>query len=213
MCPIGSAAPSSIFHLDRLLPEEPTVGTTGNMNLLQLSQRIREMRTSAGLTLEELAEKTGMTRGVISKIENFRVTPSLPTLAKIAEAFGVSTADLLAGLDQRPQIVVVRKEERQEITRDGSAIRYFALAHKRAIKLMEPMLLEIQPGKGRDEKLAHEGEEFVMVVDGTIEYEYGDESYRLEPGDCIYDDGSVQHTLRNVGRSIARLIVVYAKGG
>ena len=77
------------------------------MNLVQLAQRIRSVRTDQHLTLEQLAERTGLTKSVLSKFENFRVTPSLGALGNIAEALGVTMSELLDGVDEKPTMVVV----------------------------------------------------------------------------------------------------------
>ena len=184
------------------------------MNLIQLAQRIRSVRTDRQLTLEQLAERTGLTKSALSKFENFRVTPSLGALGSIAEALGVTMSGLLDGVDEKPRMVVVRKDERVPLERDrpGSRIRYNALAHKRRDKVMEPFLLEVPMGVARSTRLAHEGEEFIMVLNGAIDYEYGDERLRLEVGDCMYADGSVEHTLNNPGDDTAEVLVVWASG-
>ena len=184
------------------------------MNLIQLAQRIRSVRADRQLTLEQLAERTGLTKSALSKFENFRVTPSLGALASIAEALGVTMSDLFDGVDEKPKMVVVRKDERQALERDrpDSRIRYNALAHKRGDKVMEPFLLEVPTGVARSRRLAHEGEEFIMVLNGAIDYEYGDERLRLEVGDCMYADGSVEHTLNNPGDDAAEVLVVWASG-
>ena len=184
------------------------------MNLIQLAQRIRSVRADRQLTLEQLAELTGLTKSALSKFENFRVTPSLGALASIAEALGVTMSDLFDGVDEKPRMVVVRKDERQALERDrpDSRIRYNALAHKRGDKVMEPFLLEVPTGVARSRRLAHEGEEFIMVLNGAIDYEYGDERLRLEVGDCMYADGSVEHTLNNPGDDAAEVLVVWASG-
>lgn len=184
------------------------------MNLIQLAQRIRSFRTDRQLTLEQLAERTALTKSVLSKFENFRVTPSLAALGKIAEAFGVTLSELLAGVDEKPKMVVVRKDERLLLERDrpDSRIVYHALAHKRQDKVMEPFLLEVPSGLARSKRLAHEGEEFIMVLEGSIDYEYGDERLRLNVGDCMYADGSVEHTLNNAGDDAAQVLVVWVSG-
>ena len=184
------------------------------MNLIQLAQRIRSVRADRQLTLEQLAERTGLTKSALSKFENFRVTPSLGALGSIAEALGVTMSDLLDGVDEKPRMVVVRKGERQALERDrpDSRIRYNALAHTRGDKVMEPFLLEVPTGVARSRRLAHEGEEFIMVLNGAIDYEYGDERLRLEMGDCMYADGSVEHTLNNPGDDAAEVLVVWASG-
>ena len=187
------------------------------MNLVQLAQRIRSVRTDRQLTLEQLAERTGLTKSVLSKFENFRVTPSLGALGNIAEALGVTMSELLDGVDEKPRMVVVRKDERLPLERDrpASRIRYNALAHTRRDKVMEPFLLEVPTGVARSRRLAHEGEEFIMVLSGSIDYEYGDERLRLDVGDCMYADGSVEHTLNNPGDDTAEVLVVWVsrRGG
>ena len=185
------------------------------VNLVQLAQRIRSVRTDRQLTLEQLAERTGLTKSVLSKFENFRVTPSLGALGNIAEALGVTMSELLDGVDEKPRMVVVRKDERLPLERDrpASRIRYNALAHKRRDKVMEPFLLEVPTGVARSRRLAHEGEEFIMVLSGSIDYEYGDERLRLDVGDCMYADGSVEHTLNNPGDDTAEVLVVWVSGG
>lgn len=182
------------------------------MNLIQLSQRLRSFRIQRGYTLEQVSEMTGLTRGVLSKVENFRVTPSLATLVKMTRALGISMSELFDGLDDKPEMVVVRKDERQVVERDrpDSNIVYQALAHSRPNKIMEPFLLEVPPGEARRQKLAHEGEEFLMVLKGEVDYEYGDDRFRLCEGDCLYEDGTTEHTLNNPNDEIALVLCVYA---
>ena len=197
-----------------MLHDKKLICNLGNMNLLQLSQRIRDLRLKRGFTLEQVADQSGLTRSVLSKVENFRVSPSLATLGKIARALGTSVSELLEGLDAQPNFVIVRKDERALIERDRptSRILYYALAHSRPNKLMEPFLLEVPPGEARREKLAHEGEEFLMVLEGVVDYEYGEHSFRLETGDCLYEDGSVEHTLNNPLDKPARVLCIYCTG-
>ena len=78
---------------------------------------------------------------------------------------------------------------------------------------MEPFLLEVPSGIARSKRLAHEGEEFIMVLSGSIDYEYGDERVRLDEGDCMYADGSVEHTLNNPDDDTAEVLVVWVSGG
>ncbi len=185
------------------------------MNLVFLAQRIRELRRKRGLTLERLAERTQLTPSVLSKIENFRVTPSLATLGRLAAALGVSLADLVTGIDEKRRLVIVSIAERQSVERDRprSAIVYKALAPTDHAKLMEPLLLEVPPGEPRREALPHEGEEFILVVKGTVELEYGDERHRLEAGDSAYMDATEKHRLINPGEVTAEVLCVFAGGG
>ena len=182
------------------------------MNLVPLAQRIKARRLELGWTLDQVAAASGLTRSFLSKVENFRVTPSLPSLVHIARALQITMSQLVEGLDERPAMIIVRKNERQTLRRDNgdSPMTYFALAHKRPGKAMEPFLLEIPAGRGREKKLAHEGEEFLMILEGELDYWYGDEQYHFQAGDCFYDDGNVPHALRNPGSVTTRVLVVYS---
>jgi len=172
------------------------------MNLMQLAQRIRDARQRRDMTLEQLASEAGLTRSFLSRVENFRATPSLPALVQIARSLGVTVAELVEGLDDRPSVVVIRSDERQRFERDRphSKIEYYALAAKRPAKNMEPFLLVVPPGIARSQKHAHEPEEFLMVLEGKLDCEYGDQTYRLEEGDCLYADWRDESTLAAVGR-------------
>lgn len=184
------------------------------MNLVELAQRIRTHRLDQRLTLEEVAARTGLTRSWLSKVENFRVTPSLPALGQIANALGVSTADLVVGLDEKPALVTVRKDERRVVPRDNSDQNqtvYESLAHKRPNRTMDPFVLTVPPGSARDEALSHEGEEFLIVQQGIIDFEYDGEMQTLRTGDCLYFDSTVPHRIVNSYKRPAVVLCVFSK--
>jgi len=186
------------------------------MNLVELAQRIRTLRLDRRLTLEEVASRTGLTRSWLSKVENFRVTPSLPALGQIAAALGVKTADLVAGLDEKPAFVMVRSDERKMVQRNRSRKNttvYESLAHKRPNRAMDPFLLTVPPGVARDEALTHEGEEFMMVQQGAIDFEYGDETQTIRKGDCLYFESNVPHRIINRFQKTAIVLCVFLVRG
>ena len=182
------------------------------MNLVFLAQRIREIRRKRGMTLEQLAERTQLTQSVLSKVENFRVTPSLPALSRIAGALGVTMADLVTGIGEKPRLVIVPSADRHVVERDRprSDIVYYSLAACHHAKLMEPLLLDVPPGEPRKEALPHEGEEFIMVMKGTVELEYGGQRHRLSQGDCAYLDAAEPHRLINPGKTNASVLCVFS---
>ena len=185
------------------------------MNLIELAQRIKNRRREMNLTLEQVATRTGLTRSVLSKVENFRVTPSLPALGKIAQALGTSVSELTAGLSERPQLVFVQKGEGVCVERDEpeSGMTYESLAHDRYCKLMEPLLLDVPAGKARQAALAHEGEEFLYLLEGCIDFEYEEEIYNLVAGDCVYFDAQVVHRIINRGPNNAKVLCIFAGNG
>lgn len=183
------------------------------MNLSELAQRIRAIRRERGLTLEEVASKSGLTRSWLSKVENFRVTPSLPALSQIAQVLGIPVAELVRGLDETPPLIVVRRGERKVVDRDQSEINttvYEALAHKRSNRKMDPFLLTIPSGVAREEALGHEGEEFLIVQGGRVDFEYDDQLHHLEAGDSLYFDASVPHRLINPHDETAQVLCVFS---
>jgi transcriptional regulator with XRE-family HTH domain len=183
------------------------------MNLVELAQRIKALRIERRMTLEQVASATGLTRSWLSKVENFRVTPSLPALGRIAEVLGISLAKLVEGLDQKPQLVLVRSHERKVVERDrpGSRIVYEALAHKRSGRMMDPFFLTVPSGVARQEALGHEGEEFLMVLEGNVDFEFGAQTYHLATGDSIYFDANVKHRLINPNRIPAKVLCVFSE--
>jgi transcriptional regulator with XRE-family HTH domain len=168
------------------------------------------LRVENGLTLEEVAAQAGLTRGWLSKVENFRVTPSLPALSSICQALGVTLLELVDGLDERPPLIVVRKNERVQVRRDEgiSQLAYESLASKRPARRMDPFIIKVPP-TDQQPALTHGGEEFLFVVKGTITLDYGERSCRLAPGDCAYIDGATPHRLVCVGKIAAEVLVVY----
>jgi len=185
------------------------------MNLVELAQRIRSYRLDRRTTLEELASRAGLTRSWLSKVENFRVTPSLPALGKIAAALEVTVAQLVEGLDEQPRLIVVRKNERKVVERDRSESNltvYESLAHKRAHRVMDPFLLTLPAKSARKVALAHEGEEFLMVQSGEVDFEYDGEVHSLRAGDCLYFDATAKHRLLNPYRRPAKVLCVFHEG-
>ena len=91
------------------------------MNLLKLSERIRALRLVKGLTLEQVANRACATRSYLSKVENFRITPSLPSLGQIAVALDTSMAELVVDLDSRQNLSIIRSDERKLVDRDRPA--------------------------------------------------------------------------------------------
>ncbi|MCU0795592.1 MAG: cupin domain-containing protein [Akkermansiaceae bacterium] len=181
------------------------------MNLVELATRIKTVRLSKGYTLDRVAELSGLQKGLLSKVENFRVTPSLPTLAKLSEALGMKLSELFEGLDEKPRISIVRSAERKDVerNRDQSDIEYASLAHKRPDRNMDPFLLRVPAGGGRREAMPHEGEEFLTVVKGHVSFEYDGEVVELHEGDSAYFDAEVDHRVFNPGTEDASVLCVF----
>jgi transcriptional regulator with XRE-family HTH domain len=180
------------------------------MNLVELAQRLRRLRVERGLTLEEVASRGGLTRGWLSKVENFRVTPSLPALHSIANGLGVTLSELFDGLDARPPLAIIRRDDRLHLRRDEdvSQLSYESLAHRRPSRSMDPFIITVPKSKPRP-RLAHPGEEFMLVLKGELLLEHGEQSNILHEGDSAYFDGIVPHSVSCNAGDFAQILTVY----
>lgn len=162
------------------------------------------------MTLEEVASRAGLTRGWLSKVENFRVTPSLQSLMSISEALDVPMSQLFEGIDSRPALTVTRAGEGMVMRRDEevSKLLYESLASARGARKMDPFILTVPPDDDRP-PLSHGGEEFLIVLDGEVDLEYGSESHRLSPGDSAYFDADTPHRVACRSSKPARVLCVF----
>jgi len=180
--------------------------------------KIKQIREMKKVSVEELAERSGMDTSMILKIEEEKNVPSLAPLIKIARALGVRLGTFLDDSDSYGP-VVVRSGEYQKGARFTSQtsearehLNFFSLAFDKAGRNMEPFIVDIEPGLQSDYMLSsHEGEEFIYVLEGEIEINYGKEVYRLAKGDSIYLDSIVLHNVHAGNNNSAKILaVVYA---
>ncbi|WP_372773709.1 cupin domain-containing protein [Mangrovibacterium sp.] len=183
-----------------------------------LGSKIKRIRETQKLSLEGLAELSGLSADLIDKIEKEGVIPSLSPLLKIARAMGVRLGTFLDDSDHLGP-VVVRGEDKSKGVRFSSSdsgsrehLNFFSLAADKAGRNMEPFIVEIEPSEQSDYKLStHEGEEFIYVLEGQIEINYGKDLFTLSAGDSIYLDSIVMHNIHAANKQKARILaVVYA---
>ena len=172
-----------------------------------------------GYTVEEIAERSGLTVEQISSIENDVNLPSLGPLIKIARALGVRLGTFMDDNDALGPIVTraADREKDSSISFSNDAtdarkhMEYHPLAQQKAGRHMEPFVIDINPEESPEFQLsAHEGEEFIYVMQGEIEIVYGKETYNLKEGDSIFYDSIVKHHVHGApGKSAKILAVVY----
>ncbi len=183
-----------------------------------VGEKIKQIREIRKVSLEELAERSGMDVTMIQKIEQEKNVPSLAPLIKIARALGVRLGTFLDDSDSYGPVVVRSGEYHKgaRFTSQASEARehlnFFSLAYDKAGRNMEPFIVDIEPGLQSDYMLStHEGEEFIYVLEGEIEINYGKEIYKLAKGDSIYLDSIVMHNVHSADKNPARILaVVYA---
>ncbi len=186
------------------------------MDLLQLSQTIRRLRQEQNLTLEQLAAKSAFTKGFISQVENFRITPSLKALNKISAALGVPLSALFAADGAEPEYTVGTLDSGEEILRNDSAkygMRYLALAYEQIGRRVEPFVIEYRPTPEIRPFLMHDNEEFFVLLAGRVDFYITAETQcsRLTEGSTVYLKANLPHSVRLApGCDYARALVVYA---
>jgi len=183
-----------------------------------VGEKIKQIREIKKVSIEELAERSGMEMSILQKIEEEKNIPSLAPLIKIARALGVRLGTFLDDSDSYGP-VVVRSGEYQKGARFTSQssearehLNFFSLAFDKAGRNMEPFIVDIEPGLQSDYMLSsHEGEEFIYVLEGEIEINYGKEVFNLSKGDSIYLDSIVMHNVHSADQNSAKILaVVYA---
>ena len=161
----------------------------------EVGKKIKEYRTAKKITLQELARKTGFTRGYLSKIENTKKAPPVSTLIVLSKALEISISDIFGETADRNPACLVKKNERPVMVRDGTVFGYAyqMLAHKFYNKHMHPYLLTLPKNVKENALFQHMGEEILFVLEGMMRFFHGEKEYLMEEGDCIYFDASIPH--------------------
>ncbi len=183
-----------------------------------VGEKIKQIREMRKVSLDELAERSGMDITMVQKIEDGKNVPSLAPLIKIARALGVRLGTFLDDSDSYGPVVVRSGDHQKGVRFTSQAsearehLNFFSLAFDKAGRNMEPFIVDIEPGQQSDFMLSsHEGEEFIYVLDGEVEINYGKEIYKLGKGDSIYLDSIVLHNVHAGDNKSARILaVVYA---
>ena len=187
------------------VPKKPTESIIG--------ERVAKLRTQLGLTLDQLASQTGFTKSYLSKIENSRKVPPIGTLSRIAHALKTEITELLHDPDagNSRAFTLVRSNERLPVVRGGTAFGYdyVSLADTKSHKKMEPFLFTFPSQIDKHVFFEHEGEEFLFVLSGRVEWQAGSEKVILTPGDSIYFDSRLPHRGRALDGEATALVVTY----
>ena len=166
------------------------------------------------MTLEELASRSNLTKGYLSKVENGRRSPPVSTLQTLAVALRVDLAELLEDSASDPKLSdsleIVRATDREEAelspVTTGEGYSYKALVRSLKNKYMSPFLMVIP--KGKTGAFSHDSEEFGYVVSGTVRFEYDGGNYTLGEGDSFYFDSRKSHRMINEKKEPAVVLAV-----
>jgi len=185
------------------------------MQQANIGEKIRHFREMRMIAREELAINSNLDPEQLRVIEEEGVVPSLGPLIRVARALGVRIGTFLDDAQQVGPVLVKAGSEKSSVSfssNDPSTrqhLNFFSLAADKAGRHMEPFIVDIQPSCESDYKLSsHEGEEFIYVLEGCIEINYGKETYRLEKGDNIYYDSIVMHNVHAGSSQPAKILAV-----
>lgn len=187
------------------------------MNTKNINQKIKRLRLNRNITLKTLADRTGLTNGYLSRIENARSAPPIATLTRIAEGLGIDISyfflDRADAGKENAHIVVDRQSADAEgeflsaFDQLGQQYHYRPLFLERRGKNLQPFIIvpDFEPGPMQ----ASDGEAFALVIEGSIEFVYGDQKYSFSRGDSYYFDTHIPYTGRSLGKRKAKLLVVH----
>jgi len=180
--------------------------------LSNIGKKIKEERKSRNLNLQEVASRSNITAGLLSKIENFRAVPSLPVLLNISKALDVNMADLVENVVSNKEVsyLLVKKDEGNiEEREDSEGLTYESLIHQDLSDInFRANIVRVRPDCYR-EPIATDAMELIYVISGKVTYGFDNEEVVLEEGDTFYFDGSFPHSVKNNDMSQAVLFKVY----
>jgi transcriptional regulator with XRE-family HTH domain len=189
----------------------------GSAFVRQVGQNVRRLRLERGVTLSELAASAGISLAMLSRLEKGDVSPSLETLASLAEALGTGPAALLKDESaQQSDAQFVPKGEGLEVVRRGTrrGHTYHLLASDRGPKrVFEPYLVTLTSKSEVFPEFDHPGVEFIHILEGSLRYRHGSESYLLKPGDSLTFRGDVPHGPDKLLKLPVRMLSIIIYGG
>lgn len=188
---------------------------------LKIGDKIRELREKRRYTLQDLTTKTALDRSVLEEIESGEVVPPVASLIKLAQSLRVSMAYFFEEVSGKIRISVTRAGERVRIERRPHHHQgevdyiYESLETQKPDKHMEPLFVEFQPMETESMVFVnHPGEEFLYLLDGTLEFRTDDRVEILHPGDSLYFESEINHSFRGLeGKPATAVVAVWSRSG
>ncbi len=181
--------------------------------LTGIGKRIKEIRLLKEMKLTETAELAGISKGLLSKIENGRTVPSLPVLLSVVKVLQVSLPEFFQNLhfEQEGRYIHKKAHEFTPFQKEDNAhgFQYFHILEKNLERFtVEAALLDIEPGSQR-QRVSTDAYEFKFMLRGTVHYDIEGEELLLEAGDALFYNGSLPHVPINRSEETARMLVLY----
>lgn len=176
---------------------------------MTIGEKIKKKRNEKNFSLRELAAKVDLSASFLSQIEQGKASPSIENLKKIANYLEVKVSYLIEEEDESLGSFCIKKEERKYVESIDSKTTIALLTSSKIEKNMEPIMYEIKPGgeSGRG-YFNHNGEEFIYVVEGSLDIYIEDQLTTLNEGDSFYFKSTLNHRFKNNGKKLTKVIWV-----
>lgn len=182
--------------------------------IIQISNKIKEKRKGKGITIQELADKAEVSKGLISQIENNRTVPSLLVLINIIRALNLDMNEFFneIGQEQQSSKVIIKQEASYQVFEKEAAKGFlYKRVLTRSVKNypVDIVILELKKGARRAQMVKTDAYEYKYIIQGKVEYQVENEKYILNTGDSLFFDGRLGHKAANIGEEDAKILVVY----
>lgn len=171
---------------------------------MNIGKKIYQLRVQNGLTQEELASRSELSKGFISQVERDLTSPSIATLVDILQGLGTNLNDFFTETEDEKVIFKRSDFYEKSFENDGRTIKWIVPNAKK--NLMEPILVTLELGGKTHLDAPHEGEEFGYVLKGRIEIHLGTEVHKAKKGDSFYFNCSKKHIIINTGQTEAEFL-------
>jgi transcriptional regulator with XRE-family HTH domain len=176
-------------------------------DLIKLGRRLRELRKERGWRLEDLAERTNLSRAYLSRLESGERQPSLGALFSVAQAYGVTLSSLFEPEPEAKHGVIVRAADSP--VQRGNGLFYANLSKGSWTFNLQPLRIVVPAEREERELYQHEGEQWLYVLSGLLGLKIGEEEeFVLEPGDAAHFDADNPHQLTALDGRDAEVILV-----
>ena len=197
------------------LTQDPHAVREPRANNLEMAigHEVRTYRKKLGITVADLAAATGMSVGMLSKIENGNISPSLTTLQALSKALGMPITAFFRGFEEPKSASFVKAGEGVNLERRGTRAghHYSLLGHienNTSGVVVEPYLITLNAESDIFPTFQHEGMEFLYMLEGEVVYRHGDSLYRMQAGDSLFFDADAPHGPEELVKLPARYLSI-----